>query len=58
MTYILPQDYNRFKLDQKEEPNPKQIWIIKPTNEACGRGIKIVSGRAYVKNKEQSIVSR
>lgn len=58
MTYILPQDYTRFKLDQKEEPNPKQLWIVKPTNEACGRGIKVIQGKQYVKNKENHLISR
>jgi len=57
MSYIFPADYNRFKIDQLEEKDPKQLWIVKPTNQACGRGIRIITKKHNLKNKQNLIVS-
>lgn len=57
MSYIFPQDYNRFKIDQLEEKDPKQMQIVKPSNQACGRGIKIITKKHNLKNKQNLIVS-
>ncbi len=40
-TYILPEDYKRFKVD-REQLTKKAFYILKPTNSACGRGIKVI----------------
>jgi len=40
-TYILPEDYKWFKLDRETETK-KAFYILKPTNSACGWGIKVI----------------
>ena len=46
-TYILPEDYRKFKLDREEEPG-KALYILKPTNNACGRGIRVIHKKTKV----------
>lgn len=58
ITYILPADYGRFTCDQSEERDFKQLWIVKPCNMACGKGIKVVDKNSQVKNKNNTIISR
>ena len=41
-TYILPEDYRRFIAD-REDAEKQKLWILKPANSSCGRGIKIVT---------------
>jgi len=41
-----------------EEKNSKQLWIVKPSNSACGRGIKIIGKKSNLKNKNNIIISR
>lgn len=57
-TYLLPGDYSRFRLDQAEELNSKQLWILKPSNSSCGRGIKVVGNKNIVKNRNNAIISK
>lgn len=53
-TYVLPEDYKKFKFDKESEPLKKGFYILKPTNSACGRGIRVISKKSKVsKNMRQ-----
>lgn len=41
MTYVLPEDYKRWCMD-REMNNFKFMYIMKPENSSCGRGIKVI----------------
>lgn len=41
-TFLLPTE--RAKLKAAMVDDPKALWILKPTNASCGRGIRLVSG--------------
>lgn len=40
-TYILPKEYDRLHRDMDD--NPRQWWIVKPSNSAQGKGIFITN---------------
>jgi hypothetical protein len=47
-TFVLPEQYgefvqsfNKIRIQQKSSQD-KNLWICKPTNKSCGRGIYIV----------------
>ena len=46
-TYILPEDYKKFKFDRENDPK-KAFYIMKPVNNACGRGIKVIHNKSKV----------
>lgn len=56
-TYILPGDYKRFKLD-RELGHKNSLYILKPCNAACGRGIKVIGQKTKVNNKKGYIASK
>lgn len=56
MTYLFPSDFDRFEIAQDNAPKD-QLWIMKPTNQACGRGIKMVGKDTKVKGKKDTLVS-
>ena len=41
-TYIFPYDFDRFEMI-REGADKNTLWIMKPTNSACGRGIKMIN---------------
>ena len=41
-TYILPEDYKKFKMDRENEAKKVSLYILKPANNACGRGIRVI----------------
>ena len=55
-TYILPEDHRRFILD-REEAEKHRLWILKPANSSCGRGIKIVTKKTKHIPRKQYVVS-
>jgi tubulin polyglutamylase TTLL4 len=55
-TYLFPSDYDRFEM-ARETADKNKLWIMKPTNQACGRGIKMVTKDSDVKNKKDYLVS-
>jgi len=50
-------DHYKFVLDQNVEPNQDKLWIVKPCNQACGRGIKIINKSSKLKNDSGLVVS-
>ena len=56
MTYIFPNDYDRFEMI-RENADKGMLWILKPTNAACGRGIKMVSKETKLKSRKDYLVS-
>ncbi len=42
VTYLFPADFDRFHIVRESAPKD-HLWIMKPVNQACGRGIKIVT---------------
>jgi len=55
---LLPYEFDRFKSDQAEERNPNQLWILKPFNMACGKGIKVIGKKSIIKNKQNTLISQ
>ena len=55
-TYLLPEDYRKFSLDLEE--NPKSVWILKPSNSACGKGIKLVNKTNNIKLSCGHVISK
>ena len=55
-TYLFPSDYERFEM-ARENADKHRLWILKPTNQACGRGIKVVTRDSDVRNKKDMLAS-
>src|ERR1700733_2451402 len=56
MTYVFPEDYNRFLIDRENEENC--LYILKPSNSSCGRGIKVIGKKTRVNKRENYLVSK
>jgi hypothetical protein len=41
-TWIFPEDISRFTKERQDTTESK-LWILKPANSSCGRGIKILT---------------
>ncbi len=54
-TFLLPAE--RKKLKQALSDSPKDMWIVKPVNASCGRGIRLVSGATVGDAAEQSMAT-
>lgn len=57
MTYLFPEDYNRFILDREQEEN-NVLYILKPVASSCGRGIKVIGKRTKINRKEGYLASK
>ena len=57
ITYMLPEDYEKFEEDRNTAPDDT-LYILKPSASSCGRGIKIVEKRTKLLKKEGYIASR
>lgn len=55
-SYVMPQDQQSF-LDEKAR-NPKVIWISKPINSSCGKGVKLFCNIATMRMNVPRIISR
>jgi len=55
-TFILPTEWSLFK--RRADGQPGQMWIIKPTNQSCGKGIKVCLKSSDVKRNRQCVVSK
>lgn len=55
-TYIFPSDFDRFEII-REGADKDHLWIMKPSNAACGRGIKMITKDTKIKNKKDFLVS-
>lgn len=55
ITYILPEDFRKFNIDR--ETNSKSFWILKPSNSACGKGIKVINKSSAIKICSGYIIS-
>jgi tubulin polyglutamylase TTLL4 len=55
-TYLFPADFERFEMC-RETAEKSKLWIMKPTNQACGRGIKMVTKDTDIRNKKDMLVS-
>lgn len=56
MTYIFPEDYNRFEKDREVEPNT-MLYILKPVASSCGRGIKVIGKKTRINRKDGYLAS-
>lgn len=56
LTFALPEDIEQWK--RHAEANPHKKWIYKPTGEAMGRGIILVSKISDVDSKERPFRAR
>lgn len=57
LTYVFPEDYKRF-LNDRETNNYKDMFILKPTNSSCGRGIKVIGKKDPVSKRSGYLVSK
>jgi tubulin polyglutamylase TTLL4 len=57
MTYIFPEDYNRFERDREEEDN-NVLYILKPVASSCGRGIKVIGKKTKINRKDGILASK
>lgn len=55
-TYLFPSDFDRFEI-AREVAEKGKLWIMKPANQACGRGIKMLKKDTPIKNKKDMLVS-
>ena len=46
-TWILPEDYSKFK-KEREDTEKAKLWILKPANSSCGRGIKVITKNSKI----------
>lgn len=56
-TWILPEDHKRIKKDREDCPEKNKLWILKPANSACGRGIKVINKNNTIPKRGQYVVS-
>jgi len=54
-TLVLPDDYKRLQ-QEREDAEKNKLWILKPANSACGRGIRIIGKTGSVPKKGQYVV--
>jgi len=57
MTYIFPEDYNRFNIDRENEPN-SCLYILKPVASSCGRGIKVIGKSTKLGKRDGYLASK
>ena len=50
-TWILPEDYRRFQKEREDCPDDSKLWILKPANNACGRGIRVLTKNSHLPKK-------
>eukprot|EP00945_MAST-04E_sp_MAST-4E-sp1_P004513 g4513.t1 len=55
-TFVMPQD--RRKIRAIWANDPRSLWIVKPSNSSCGRGIKVVNGHSNVRLSKGTIVQK
>ena len=55
-TYLLSNEYKRFLIIRKNSDN-KALWIMKPVNSACGRGIKVIDKKSKIDFKKDYLIS-
>jgi len=49
-TYVFPEDYKKFCTERESSGN-KLMYILKPSDSYCGKGIKIIEPKSQVANK-------
>ena len=54
-TWILPDDYRKF-LKEREDTEKAKLWILKPANSSCGRGIRIITKNSTIPKRGQYVV--
>ena len=55
MTYLFPEDYNRF---EKDRENEDALYILKPVAQSCGRGIKVIGKKTKINKREGYLASK
>jgi len=54
-TWILQEDYKRFQ-KERENTEKMKLWILKPANSSCGRGIKVINKTSHVARKSGTVI--
>ena len=49
-TFVFPEDYKKF-CSERESSGNKLMYILKPSDSSCGKGIKIIGPKSQVANK-------
>ena len=55
-TYLLSSEYKRFLIIRKNSDS-KSLWIMKPCNQACGRGVKVIDKKSKIDFKKDYLIS-
>jgi tubulin polyglutamylase TTLL4 len=56
ITFVLPEEFRKFSLSKEE--NPRDLWIMKPANSACGKGIKLLNKGSNLKMTTGHVASK
>jgi len=55
-TFVLPGEWDLFK--RRAQSLNGQMWIIKPTNKSCGKGIQVINKPSEVNKNKPCVVSK
>ncbi|GAB5359909.1 hypothetical protein AAMO2058_000582600 [Amorphochlora amoebiformis] len=55
-TFLMPSEYSLF--ERRAERQSDQMWILKPTNLSCGKGIKVITKPSEVDSDRQCVVCK
>ena len=58
VTFILPNEYNKFVEYFNRTSQKEQTWIVKPTDLSRGRGINLINEVSQLKFDQQSIIQK
>lgn len=56
-SWVIPADYKEF-MQEKEKNDDEALWIIKPVDSSCGKGIYITTNDRFISKKGGFIVSK
>jgi tubulin polyglutamylase TTLL4 len=57
MTYLFPEDYDRFQNDRENEMG-HCLYILKPVASSCGRGIKVIGKKTRISRRDGYLASK
>ncbi len=55
-TYILPGEIDTFR--RRAAVNPDQLWILKPSNASCGKGIRVITSKSKINRERDYVVCK
>jgi hypothetical protein len=56
-TWILPHDYGTLQ-NERQNAKSHKLWILKPSNYACGKGIRVINSKSRLPKNGSWVVSK